>query len=348
MKEQIEQGGKSKRCFFLNGFHRMLAEIAYIFPDTRPRDEILFPLVQLFTQTVYLAPVENDLPTGLSSLATELLAQDILHFYCPAPLGAAQKRFHLLLKELQQNPANYAQLALAGLGPQEAGESKNAIINAVRQERSSTVNPHPKQEEALWQARLVLKLAEILEQEEEEIQQRLHKIALREQGLLQTLRDAPLTASSNSPELRHNTSRSRLRLRAWQKLFAGKEHIVPDCCFITSDQDAFAAIIETKHQEPQATVSLSLPAFPAKDYDLLGQRHTFRQETAQLLNKLASSSFDEAAWELLLEQYYPAAKHGRSHLTLHLFAGRATDFFSGPGEERANDAETVLGILRPA
>jgi hypothetical protein len=328
----------------------MLAEIAYIFPDTRPRDEILFPLVQLFTQTVYLAPVENDLPTALSPLAKELLAQDILHFFCPAPLGEEQKRFHSLLKDIRQGPAHYAQLALTGLGPQEAGESKNAIINAVRQGSSNTAKKHAKQEEAaaLWQARLVLKLAEIIEQEEEEIQQRLHQIALREQGLLHALRDDPQTVVSSSPELQYNPSRSRLRLRAWQKLFAGKQHIVPACTFITSDQDALAAIIEAKHREPQGTVILSLPAFPAQESDVFGQRHTFRQETARFLDKLASSSFDKAMWEQLVEQYYPVAKHGRSHLTLHVFSGRATDFFAGQYEERVNDAATVLAVLRPA
>lgn len=320
----------------------MLAEIAYIFPDTRPKDEVLFPLVQLFTQAVYLAPVENDLPKVLSPLAKDLLAQDILRFDCPAPLGNDRERFLCLVKELRQRPADYAHLALTGLSNQEPAESKNAIMSAVRKQRDSATESKAA---AFWQARLVLKLGEMIEQEEEEIRQSLHQLALREHGLLQALRDndqaAAVSKSSAAPP---DNSRARLRLKAWQKLFTGNQQLLPSCIFITSNQDAFDALIEKKSMEPQSTVTLSLPAFFSRDSDLIDQRHNFQQATAHLINDLLSTSAQET-WEKVMNQYYPEAEYGRAYLLLYVLSGK---FFTEQDEASAltSGAETVIGVLK--
>lgn len=338
MKEEIEQGGKNKCNLFLNGFHLMLAELAYIFPDTRPKDDMLFPVVQLFRQTVHLAPVENDLPAPLPPLAEELLAQGLLRFHCPAPLGKDRERFLSMVRELRQRPADYAGLALSGFGASQAAESKSAIISAIRQARSGTTESKAEQERAaaLWQARLVLKLGELVEQEEAEIRQSLRRVTLREQELLEALRDEhPAASPSPDWDRPHESRRSRLLLKAWQKLLAASSGPLLSNLFITADHDAFAALIEESSAEARQTLTLSLPARPAGE-DVAGGWEKFRQAAAEMINDMPIS-FKQEAWENLLERHYPKAVHGRCRLTLHLDQ-------SCPSIDR----ETVLGILEPA
>ena len=336
MKKQVQQGGKDERNFFLNGFHLMLAESVCIFPDTRPEDNMLFPLVQLFRQAVHLAPMENDLPEELSPLAQELLTEGALCFHCPAPLGQDRVRFLALLKDLRQRPADYAGLALTGFSAPETTESENAIIKAVRRQGSGLTEQM--QTDALWQPRLLLKLAEIIEQEEEEIRQTLHRVELRQQGLLQALRDEQ---SAAAPALNKRPARershSRLRLKAWLTLLAASSEILLSHVFITSDDEAFAAIIEKSRTEPVQRVSLPLPAHPAGD-NFAARRQHFRQEAADVLNTLPNS-FQEAAWESFLEQHYPAAEHGRCRLSLYSLL----NIFEFGGD--ASGQETIIGII---
>jgi hypothetical protein len=327
----------------------MLSEFACIFPDTRPKDDMLFPVVQLFRQTVHLAPVENDLPDTLPPLAEALLAQGLLRFHCPAPLGKDRESFLSLVRELRQRPADYAGLTLTGFGASQTPESKNAIMSAVRQLRGSIAENNIEQERAaaLWQARLVLKLGELIEQEEEEIRQSLRNIALREQSLLESLRDERSTAVT-SLDRPAASRRSLLRLKAWQKLLAASSGPLLSNLFITADHDAFDAFMEKNNAESQQTLTLSLPARPSQAVsDTAAQRQHFRQAAAELISNLPIS-WEQTAWETLLEQHYPASEHGRCRLSLHLLPVAPQDVVAADQSCQSADRETVLGILEPA
>ncbi len=310
MHKQINCRSGGECDFFLNGFHLMLAEFAYIFPDILPKDETLFPLVQLFAELVYLAPAENDLPwqDALPPLANEVLAQGLLRCHCPAPLGADRERFFRLLAELRQRPGEHAALFVAGNSEPERQEE---IISAVRRQKTDIVVA-----ERLWQARLLLKLGEIVERQEEEIRQSLRRIALREKELLRVLRDeqpaAPLL--HNATTAQPDNRRSRLLLKAWQTLLASGPLLTN--IFVTADREAFAAVIEASESELRQTVSLLLPALPAGGA-VAEQRSRFQQATAELRNDLPAA-VNQELWEAVLEQHYPAAVHGRCRLTLHV------------------------------
>jgi hypothetical protein len=323
----------------------MLAELACIFPDARPKDDMLFPVVQLFHQTVHLAPVENDLPDTLPPLAEELLAQGRLRFHCPAPLGKDRERFLSLVKELRQRPADYAGLTLTSFGVFQPAESKNEIIRAVRQQRGSMSESKAEQDRAaaLWQARLVLKLGEIIEQEEEEIRQSLHRVARRQQELFQALRDEDSEAASEVDIPPTESRRSRLRLKAWQKLLAASNGPLLSNVFITSDRDAFDAVIEESNAEAQQTLTLSLPAHPIGD-NLAARQHKFRQAAAEILSDLPNS-FEQQAWETLLEQHYPAAEHGRCRLTIYMLSAAPEEIIAADQSCQSENRKTVIGIL---
>jgi hypothetical protein len=316
----------------------MRADIVNIFPDALPKDELLFPLVQFFAEAVYTLPVENSPlgPAELPPLTGSLLAQGLLRFHYPAPLGAERERFLSLLEALRQRPGDYAALALTG--GREA-ESKNTIISAVRRQQAGQKGSADAdgRAAALWQARLVLKLAELAERQEEEIRQSLRRIASREQEIFRTLRDMDSLSSQGPAETEPPDSRrTRLRLKAWRTLNSlGSPP--PAGAFVAADQDAFELLVE-ECGEARAVVAVPLPAVLAGE-DFAAKRTAFRQAAADFLTNLPTS-FDEKAWNLLLEQHYPAERHGRRKLLLHFLPNAA--LFGGTAEE------AILGILKQA
>ncbi len=288
-----------------------------VFPDTLPKDEMLFPLVQCFAEAVYLAAAENDLPdvNDIPPLAGQLLAQGLLRFHCPAPLGADQERFLRLIKELRQRPGDYIRLSLAG-NSGSGMESQDAIVSALRRQSGGAAAEDKDRAALLWQARLVLKLGESADRQEEEIRQSLRRIELREQGLLQTLRDKEAAVLSPAAEPPASDSRrARLRLKAWRQLLACGSQPLPACVFVTADRDAFDGIMEENDAAAQSLLELPLPAWLASG-NFAEKRDSFRQETAALISGLPHS-FDLKAWETLLEQVYPKAEHGRCLLSFH-------------------------------
>lgn len=289
-----------------------------VFPDTLPKDEILFPLVQCFAEAVYLAAAENDLPDAhdMPSLAGLLLAQGLLRFHCPAPLGADQERFLSLVKELRQRPGDYAELALAGnsgSGP----ESQDAIVSALRRQQGGGDATDSMARERLWQARLLLKLGESADRQEEEIRQSLRRIERREQSMLRTLRDedAAVFPAAAAPTVMATSRHLRLRLKAWRHLLACGSQPLPACVFVTADREAFDGIMEERGTAVQPLFELPLPAWPA-DGNFAEKRASFQHEAAAVISRLPDA-VDLKAWEKALEHVYPKADHGRCLLSLH-------------------------------
>jgi hypothetical protein len=321
----------------LKGFHFMHADIVNIFPDVLPEDGLLFPLVQFFAEAVHTSPTENSPPHQgeLPPLADALLAQGLLRFHCPAPLGADLGRFLSLVQEMRQRPGVFAALALAGSGE---AESRNSIISAVRRQAGQNGSAAGDERAAvLWQARLVLHLAELAGRQEAEIRQSLRRIALREQELFSRLRDAAgVSAQNSAEEIPQDSRRSRLRLKAWQTLNRlGSPP--PAGAFVSADQDAFELLLEECGAEARTRIEVPLPAVSAGE-DFAAKRTAFRQAAAELLMNLPGS-FDQQQWNMLLEQHYPAQRHGRRTLTLHFLANAV--LFGAAGEKIA------LGLLGP-
>jgi len=299
----------------------MIPQSCCVFPDTLPKDETLFPLVQFFAEAVYIAAAENDLPRAdeLSPLAGWLLAQGLLRFHCPAPLGADQERFLALLKELRQRPGDCAALALAGMQGSGSGESSGAILSAVRRQSGSAAAEDAELASRLWQARLVLKLGESADRQEEDIRQSLRRITLREQGLLRVLLNEDAAAPPAAAELPASAGsrRTRLRLKAWRNLLAWGSQPLPACVFVTADRDAFELLLEESGGTARPVLQLPLPAVLA-DSDFAAQRTAFRAAAAGLISELSQqpTAFPAEAWNRLLEEQYPAAAHGRCLLSL--------------------------------
>lgn len=320
-----------------------------IFPDTMPRVEVLFPLVQVFEPVVYLRPVENDAPvaTDLSPLCGKMVEQGLVHFNCPAPLIDNRDRFLQLVNDLQHRRDDYAgqlsHLSLAGLGRSKNKETKTSIISTLLKQTGIQDEQDEQRTMILWQARLLLKLGEIFDREQEELQENLERISAREKGLLEKLRSEDEQPFSLTKALTAAGGRTdgqlRLRLKAWSRLFALGNQQIAASTFITTSRDAFDLLIEQYELEqkipPQPMLTLQLPGGRASD-SFVEQRAAFMNDASDLVDTMQglfknSTSMNEkdrtalngpdSNWAELLEQHYPTAENSRCTLSLYSLPG---------------------------
>jgi len=356
-----------------------------IFPDTMPEVEILFPLVQVFEPVVYLRSVENDDPdvNARASLYHEMIDQGLVRFDCPAPLGENRDRFLRLVHDLQHRRDDYASqlshLSLAALSSREEGESKTSIIGTLMKQTGIEQTKEEEQRSmVLWQARLVLKLGEIFDREQEELQEHLTKISNREQGLLEKLREEDEQPFSLTRMLNNAGSitdgQLRLQLKAWSRLFALGEGESAGSVFVTTNRETLDQLAEqyeqTLKEPPRQLLSLLLPGGRTGE-TFTEQRTAFRKDGAQLLDTIKQvlqtpgpADTDnrtmlegpDSDWARLLEHHFPTADNGRCTLTLYALPGitpaqlflesfgRSEDELQLP-DPAAHHTTAIIGIL---
>lgn len=324
---------------------------ACIFPETLPDESLLFPLVQVFEQLVYLQAVEDEpLETDSSFLFTQqLLRQGTLQLLTPIPLGEQRERFLALTSDIQRRGDDYtsqlSMLTLAGLPQRRGTESKNAILTTLLQSGNIESRKEEEEELLLWQSRLMLKLGEFFDAEQAAVNEALQKITSRQGDLLAELReetDNPFSLPASLHDSDHETDGIlRHRLKAWSRLyFHGPTQ--PQI-FVTCHEaaiDTLQEVFEKNHRQSATLIaSLELPARrdPASSDSLtpdpvirqgsglqtaltaLTTTETFTPaQTEEMIQLFAECA---AIWSQILEGRYPAEQHGRCTLDLFLFPG---------------------------
>ncbi|MCI5223119.1 MAG: hypothetical protein D3924_10700 [Candidatus Electrothrix sp. AR4] len=353
----------------------MHTEIVYIFPDTLPRDDLVFPLAQIFKQVFFLRPVENDPPEpeDLTSLLREMTEEQYIGFDCPAPLLGDRDRFLQLLRDIRYRPDDYTgHLGSLSAGPDSIGgqqESEEFIMHTLLRQTGiqagaidrteNTLEYGKEQEEKqasmlLWQARLLLKLGEAVNRKREQIQRNLDRIALREKELLRELRKEQGETREQTPSSQHTgysgseeipLSQLRLRLKAWSRLFAVGQQ-PQRAVFVTRSVDAFELLIEHYRQEytaePKHLLTFPLPAVMTEN-DCIEKRRCFQMDTEEFsalirgaLNKPLFFEERKEEWAAVLEQHYPTTENGRCRLSLYFLpAITPQEFFLDTFSRRA-------------
>jgi hypothetical protein len=322
--------------------------IACVFPDTLPDEGLLFPLVQVFGQLVYLQAVENEpLEAKLSTpFIEQLLQQGTLRMFTPVPLGGQRERFLALTGDMQKRGGDYisqlSMLTLAGLNRRERPETKNAILSALL--HSSKIDSRKEEEELLlWQARLVLKLGEFFDAEQAELNEALRNIAGRQDDLLAELREETDNPFSLTASLQDSDQKTdgilQHRLKAWSRLFFHAPSPVQPQVFITRHEtviDILQEVFEKNYRQSAWQIaSLELPEHdPMAGLSPLPQliRQGSKLEAAlKTLNTTEALAFSQAEgltnlftecaadWSQALATRYPAEQHGRCTLDLFLF-----------------------------
>lgn len=243
-------------------------------------------------------------------------------------------RFLHLLHDIRNRKDNYVEqlsyLSLASLSaPASRGDgSKLTIISSLLQGMEQDADAANEQERlALWQARLVLKIAEVLDQEEEELALQLATIDDQEidlfrrlQGEMRESGDEDI-AEEEDPfiellELKQKMNQPRPgmiknRLRAWSRLFLSGP--MPNFwLWTTRRQEAADILLEQYEREsghsPIELLQIDLPARISQEgSDASGEIEKFRsgmqarlQELAEALRELVTSEIKDASDPALL------------------------------------------------
>ncbi len=298
------------------------------------------PLVQVFEPIVYCRPVENEAAETDSggSWCAELREQGLCRFFAPAPLEAERDRFLRLVTDLHNRRDDYAaQLSRLSLASLSAGscpeqELRSSVLTSLL--RSYGIEERQKEKLALllWQARLVLKLGEFFDAEQESLRLDMQKISEKQTKMFSGLSNGPANAFSLTAQLSSSSAAvaadnwQRLRLRAWARIFAlGRPMPDAPTVFVTRSSDAvdrLADEYERRHGNlPGLVLDLPLPAEYSGNGRPAGQRDLFRREGADLLARLDDLLADPARmseqdravfqdpdgpWDSLLARCFPA------------------------------------------
>ncbi len=261
-----------------------------LMPATIAREETIRQLL-LYFETVFLySPTEDPPP----ALAPEFAA--LCRHYAPAPFGKHLANFKQLIRDMTGHRAEYYGGGLSRLSAKTSAVDEESVWRLIS--RLSPQATGRTQDEALFQARLLLRLAEIRDQEEEEIEKTLTEIESQGQAMLHGLSEEDDDEHGELTALiRHERQAAgdtlEQRLRAWTRLFLADPRMGEHWLFATSPE---VLAILTEHattrldEAPARLLSLPLPGATLMELapaDYLRERAAWRQETGTLLAALA-------------------------------------------------------------
>ncbi len=357
------------------------------FPGTAIFSDSQYPIFLLFAKIHILEPVEREENDGAAAGPADLFINNgFCQAHTPCPLGDSRGRFLHLIADIKNRRDDYAAqlsaLTMAAMSvprPQE-DDTPQSIISSLlgthagkdEQEKEDAVR------HLLWQARLVLKIAEILDQEEEDIARRYSQLGDRETALFRHLHgeEAADPEEDEDPlrelvEMRDKTSQPssaviKNRFRAWKQLYVAGD--LPEWSIWATHMAAAADIILDLYESAQGRPALeigrfALPAGVGQDRQEAFERiASFRAGNTDLLSRMAADLAavladkpDQIAagerfpaegaavcreWNEALDDHFPAGQFGRTTATAYLLPDRSFSSLLGK--------KTAAGTAEPA
>ncbi len=339
------------------------------FPETVLPHHLRNTLLLLPDTLHFLQAVE-----GENFTANDLfMEKGICQVHTPSPLGKDKDRFLALIQEIQEqkstNAEQFSHLTLAHLSEElQQGDQNHRSIMAKLADGRVTSNPEEdakQQAEKLWQARLILVLAEILDREEAELAEQFSDIDSTELDLFQELKgdlDREPGEDTDNPFAEVTRIRAKLnqqrpgtikrRFQAWKTFYASGDLPENFWLWTTAIEEA-GEILISHYEEKSGRVSvpllrLNLPAQmqmrEADAMEAILQFHekskTVRQEINDKLSAIVKQGHldlvDPVAllpdagilardWNDLVEYYFPKERFGCKILDLQFLANISLD-----------------------
>ncbi len=263
-----------------------------LFPETEPSIQDIGKLLFFFKSLSYYLPTESD----AEGPNDQHIFKNLCTGYIPAPLDEDLSRFNHLLREMENSRSDdLARLFSSAQAPIATGQirdkdeaSSGSVFAALHKDNENIA--YVEQKERLWQARLILKLAEILSRRENEVRQGLARITSKEQNIFASLegdsetelkdpvqfsdpeKPAQLKSKVEYPE-DYSAGASAmiipLRVKAWAELFLADSSADRPGIIVTASPDSGSILLDgyenTWRKTPQKLFSLSIPTFPGLD-----------------------------------------------------------------------------------
>lgn len=359
-----------------------------IFPDTDIFNEKRYPLLLFFSPLHFLQLVESGVSSKTNHEAEFFLRSGLCQEHIPAPLGDNREQFLRLISDIRVREEHYvAQLGKLSIDARHApadsqNDPGNKIISSLLEEFGIE---HAKTETnlKLWQARLVLAIAERLDSNEEDLREELSYF---DENELATL-GSQATDDSNVEDLlkeladikgnlgKTPSGSTEKRFEAWLCLL--QNHAVPPVkVWLASTRDSAEQIFRRYGSTGDGrAVPLLKLAFPAhimasSDY-VVQQIKEFQRATSDIRQGLVADFRRIATtvpyvrdsresllpfgtdwadqWEGMLHEYFPASRDGRNYVTIYLLPdqpiARLLSLKESPGTSDDITAHGLLGIL---
>jgi hypothetical protein len=340
-----------------------------------------YPIFLLFQKVHLLTPVEGDPVEGGVESPDSFIKSGFCQVHTPCPLGKDRNRFLHLVEEIKTRKDDYAgQLSSLTLAAMSAGvarteeDSERSIVKSVLSPGEAPAPPPAGENpENLWQARLVLAIGELLDNEEEEIALNLAQLEDEEKELFLQLqgdddRDDEVNPFSELTRLGNtlrggHTGNIGSRFKAWKTLFlAGTMGEWP--IFLTTSPDGGELLLESYEKQkgrPADLVGrLELPAFVGwnsaeagqtvrdftagngpllarfeEKFTVLGGMEATRESLAAEISAFTALT---EAWHQLLKVTFPEERFGRIQVRIFLFSGCSGAALLGkpPGVDKQN------------
>jgi len=279
------------------------------FPDTLLTTALVSRELFFFDRIEFYQSTESEIGDNLDPLADLKLCAG----YPPAPLGDDLERFRMLLSELIGHEGEFysgvlSSITLDFLGNRDEERTWELISSLRRQGQTGKDKKARNRKEILWQARLLLKLSEIMQHEEEEMEASMASVADLERNLFRQLKDGDVDNQDKSFAVKPAVpSRPPVRigplLKAWGQLFL--EDMQPHGILTTRNAEAALTLLDVEEflsgQAPECAAKLILPS-PLRLDGFSGKREDFRSAAAGILNDftglfrdLTEKGLDEAA-----------------------------------------------------
>ena len=292
---------------------------ALIFPETDPSLPGMAKLLLFFDALSYYRPTE----AGESSGKGGNFLPGLVMGYAPAPLGDDLARFSRLLREMETSgPDEFSRLFSTAKTTGAAGQvrdqdevSAGTVYTALHKDAGEKAAIRHK--ERLWQARLILKLAEMLNSREAEVRQGLAQVSRVEQKLFATLAgpgqdDADIPAvldalhthfqpkADITPAAATSPGTSGLfipqRVKAWSELYLADSSDPLPLILAAANPESGGLLLDgyenTWRRKPKKLFTLAIPALhPAAAEETLdaylSSRASFRRAVRDNLEYLA-------------------------------------------------------------
>ena len=336
-----------------------------LFPDTDIFSENKYPLLLFFTPLHFLQLVEP-CAGAKSDVTNEIdlfLQRGLIKAHNPAPLGTDRQHFLRLMGDITERKEHYvAQLGGMTTGsktaPLDGGivYQKHGIVSSLLREYG-ILQQDPETNLELWQARLVLAIAEKLVSEEDALREELsERLAFFNEEEIAAVPSLQAEKEINEDDffrelqsIKAQLEKPRLsdtlkRFEAWLRLM--KNQPLPPVNVWLASSRAVAEQVFNRYESIRKTgaiplLKLAFPAYiDASVKYVVQQIEEFQQATTAIHQGLVAD-FERAArtvpyvhdshesllpygtdwageWESMLDAHFPASKDGRKNITFYL------------------------------
>lgn len=348
------------------------------FPDTALLSERQTPLFLLFSRVSIIQVVEGD-------ERSEMLPVDSYRDsrFCQVlplhPLKSDGNRFLNLINDIKNRKDDYAaqlsHITLASMSERKSkdDETEQQIISSLLGKKADSDDAAAAvKEQMLWQDRLVLKIAEILDREEEEVAQALLFLEDSEADIFSSLKGdseeeedeniydnmSKLTEKLGSPRLKSIEK----RLRAWFRFIIDAD--LPEYPIWSTTRTEVADVLfenhEKKHNRPPERIGfIDLPTKPwSAGTDVLEATEHFHStcdlKLADFFDMVLEASSDITAsdrfsefteqWKSLLDARFPQRATGRTAVSFYRFL-EPVSCFSDIQSAASINSPTLLALF---